>query len=197
MLALIRKHQFGEKTLSSSSYEKSYFDKQHDHLVIYKDGSDKEIEEIIEFCDPRIQGIKQSIEEAFGVKIDNHSLYFYGNKKNNEKNLFLLFILFAHFRLAQIDKLNPKTLAYQRYFLQKRKYTNAAPTQKIKQIHSDSINRKPDLYGGNMFFDGNVEFQHNGAVLTANRVVFYQKENFVKAIGNVVLVTSDGNRITC
>ena len=41
----------------------------------------KEIEEIIEFCDPRIQGIKQSIEEAFGVKIDNHSLYFYGHKK--------------------------------------------------------------------------------------------------------------------
>ena len=78
---LIRKHQFGEKTLSSSSYEKSYFDKQHDHLMIYKDGSDKEIEEIIEFCDPRIQGIKQSIEEAFGVKIDNHSLYFYGHKK--------------------------------------------------------------------------------------------------------------------
>ena len=37
---LIRKHQFGEKTMSSSSYEKSYFDKQHDHLVIYKDGSD-------------------------------------------------------------------------------------------------------------------------------------------------------------
>ncbi len=33
---LIRKHQFGEKTLTSSSYEKSYFDKQHDHLVIYK-----------------------------------------------------------------------------------------------------------------------------------------------------------------
>lgn len=49
--------------------------------MIYKDGSDKEIEEIIEFCDPRIQGIKQSIEEAFGVKIDTHSLYFYGNKK--------------------------------------------------------------------------------------------------------------------
>lgn len=78
---LIRKHQFGEKTLTSSSYEKSYFDKQHDHLVIYKSGSDKEIEEIIEFCDPRIQGIKESIENAFGVKIDSHSLYFYGTKK--------------------------------------------------------------------------------------------------------------------
>jgi len=79
---LIRKHQFGEKTLSSSSYEKSYFDKQHDHLVIYKKDSDKEIEEIIEFCDPRIQGIKEAIESAFGVSIDSHSLYFYGTKKD-------------------------------------------------------------------------------------------------------------------
>ena len=79
---LIRKHQFGEKTLSTSSYEKSYFDKQHDHLVIYKQDSDKEIEEIIEFCDPRIQGIKDSIEKAFGVSIDTHSLYFYGHKKS-------------------------------------------------------------------------------------------------------------------
>ena len=79
---LIRKHQFGEKTLSTSSYEKSYFDKQHDHLVIYKDCSYKEIEEIIEFCDPRIQGIKESIEKAFGVSIDTHSLYFYGHKKS-------------------------------------------------------------------------------------------------------------------
>ena len=79
---LIRKHQFGEKTQSSSSYEKSYFDKQHDHLVIYKSDSDKEIEEIIEFCDPRIQGIKESIEKAFGVSIDTQSLYFYGHKKS-------------------------------------------------------------------------------------------------------------------
>lgn len=79
---LIRKHQFGEKTLTSSSYEKSYFDKQHDHLVIYKKGGDKEIQEIIEFCDPRIQGIKEAIEEAFGVNIDSHSLYFYGTKKD-------------------------------------------------------------------------------------------------------------------
>lgn len=82
---LIRKHQFGEKTITSSSYEKSYFDKQHDHLVIYKEGSDKEIEEIIEFCDPRIQGIKDAIENAFGVNIDSHSLYFYGTKKKKKK----------------------------------------------------------------------------------------------------------------
>ena len=79
---LIRKHQFGEKTNTSSSYEKSYFDKQHDHLVIYKRDSDKEIEEIIEFCDPRIQVIKQAIEDAFGVEVSSHSLYFYGTKKD-------------------------------------------------------------------------------------------------------------------
>jgi Fur family ferric uptake transcriptional regulator len=60
---LIRKHQFGEKTMSSSSYEKSYFDKQHDHLVIYKDGSDKEIEEIIEFCDLEFKALNNLLKK--------------------------------------------------------------------------------------------------------------------------------------
>ncbi|QOR73617.1 Fur family transcriptional regulator, ferric uptake regulator [Cruoricaptor ignavus] len=78
---LIRRHQFGEKA-STSTYEKSYFDRQHDHLVIYRDEGAKEILEIIEFCDPRIQGIKDSIAEAFGVNIHAHSLYFYGSKKS-------------------------------------------------------------------------------------------------------------------
>ena len=72
---LIRKHQFGEKTLSSSSYEKSYFDKQHDHIIMTDTG------QVIEFCDPRIQTIKQTMEEIFGIEITNHSLYFYANKK--------------------------------------------------------------------------------------------------------------------
>ena len=76
---LIRKHQFGE----GSTYEKSYFDKQHDHLVLYKSGSNKEIEEIIEFCDPRIQAIKDSIENIFNVKINSHTLYFFGQKKED------------------------------------------------------------------------------------------------------------------
>ena len=41
--------------------------------------------EVVEFCDPRIQAIKQTIEEVFDITIDNHSLYFYGrrNKKEN------------------------------------------------------------------------------------------------------------------
>ena len=69
---LVRKHQFGQ---SQAHYEKCYFDKQHDHLIL-SDG------EVIEFCDPRIQSIKKTIEEVFDVDIINHSLYFYGNKKN-------------------------------------------------------------------------------------------------------------------
>ncbi|MGC6438724.1 MAG: Fur family transcriptional regulator [Flavobacteriaceae bacterium] len=71
---LVRKHQFG---LNQSQYEKSYFDKQHDHVILTDTG------EVIEFCDPRIQSIKKTIEEVFDIEIQNHSLYFYGTKKNN------------------------------------------------------------------------------------------------------------------
>lgn len=74
--ALVRKHQFG---LNQSQYEKSYFDKQHDHVILTDTG------EVIEFCDPRIQTIKQTIEKVFNINIDNHSLYFYGTKKNTKK----------------------------------------------------------------------------------------------------------------
>ena len=69
---LVRKHQFGK---TQAQYEKSYFDRQHDH-VIYTDSG-----EVKEFCDPRIQNIKKTIEEIFDIDIHNHSLYFYGTKK--------------------------------------------------------------------------------------------------------------------
>ena len=69
---LVRKHQFG---MNQAQYEKSYFDKQHDHVILTDTG------EVIEFCDPRIQSIKQTIEEVFDIEIQNHSLYFYGTKK--------------------------------------------------------------------------------------------------------------------
>lgn len=70
--ALVRKHQFGQ---NQAQYEKSYFDRNHDHVILTDTG------EVIEFCDPRIQSIKQTIEEVFGIEIKNHSLYFYGTKK--------------------------------------------------------------------------------------------------------------------
>ena len=72
---LVRKHQFGQ---NQAQYEKSYFDRNHDHIILTDTG------EVIEFCDPRIQSIKQTIEEVFDIEITTHSLYFYGNKKTTE-----------------------------------------------------------------------------------------------------------------
>ena len=72
---LVRKHQFGK---TQAQYEKSYFDRQHDHIIFTDSG------EVKEFCDPRIQNIKKTIEEIFDIDIHNHSLYFYGTKKNSK-----------------------------------------------------------------------------------------------------------------
>ena len=71
---LVRKHQFGN---NQAQYEKSFFDKQHDHIILTDTG------EVKEFCDPRIQSIKKTIEEVFNVDIHHHSLYFYGTKKES------------------------------------------------------------------------------------------------------------------
>lgn len=73
---LVRKHQFGQ---NQAHYEKSYFDRNHDHVIL-SDG------EVIEFCDPRIYSIKKTIEEVFNIEITNHSLYFYGNKKTPDSD---------------------------------------------------------------------------------------------------------------
>ena len=66
---LIRKHQFGK---SLAQYEKSFSNKQHDHLICTN------CDTVIEFCDPRIQGIKNLIEKNMKFKINRHALNFYG-----------------------------------------------------------------------------------------------------------------------
>tara|TARA_B100000579_G_C22409910_1_gene655811 strand:+ start:35 stop:493 length:459 start_codon:yes stop_codon:yes gene_type:complete len=66
---LIRKHQFGK---SHAQYEKSYSNKQHDHLICTS------CDLVIEFCDPRIQGIKNVIEDSMKFKINRHALNLYG-----------------------------------------------------------------------------------------------------------------------
>ncbi len=66
---LIRKHQFGK---SQAQYEKSYSNRQHDHLICTS------CDLVIEFCDPRIQGIKNVIEESMSFKINRHALNLYG-----------------------------------------------------------------------------------------------------------------------
>lgn len=66
---LVRKHQFGS---NQAQYEKSYFDHQHDHLILTDSG------EVIEFCDPRIQAIQDKIGELLDFEITHHSLMLYG-----------------------------------------------------------------------------------------------------------------------
>ena len=70
---LVTKHTFSE---TSAIYEKSFHFKQHDHVLVIDSN------EIIEFCDPRIEEIKKSIEDMFNVNVMEHSLIFYAKKKS-------------------------------------------------------------------------------------------------------------------
>ncbi|MCB0481517.1 MAG: transcriptional repressor [Flavobacteriales bacterium] len=73
---LIRKHQFGKKI---SQFEKSHGYRQHDHIICTN------CNKVIEFCDPRVQQIKTTLEQQLGIKILHHSLNFYGECNNNCK----------------------------------------------------------------------------------------------------------------
>lgn len=73
---LVRKHQFGKNI---AQFEKAHGSIQHDHIMLTDTG------ELIEFCDPRIQNIKATLEEIFDIDIQHHSLYFYGVRKNKKE----------------------------------------------------------------------------------------------------------------
>jgi Fur family ferric uptake transcriptional regulator len=77
---LVVKHQFGQ---NCAQYEKCFCFQQHDHLVCVV------CRKIIEFCDPRIMEIQNSIMDANRFTVSFHSLVFYGvcddcGKKQNE-----------------------------------------------------------------------------------------------------------------
>jgi Fur family ferric uptake transcriptional regulator len=71
--ALVRKHQFGQNT---AHFEKAFQNQQHDHIIL------TDSQEVLEFCDPRIQNIKATLEEIFNIEIEHHSLNFYGRKRS-------------------------------------------------------------------------------------------------------------------
>jgi Fur family ferric uptake transcriptional regulator len=71
---LVRKHQFTDKV---AQFERCYRVQQHDHVIIADTG------EVLEFCDPRIQQIKATIEELFGVEVLHHSLNIYARKRSS------------------------------------------------------------------------------------------------------------------
>lgn len=71
---LVKKHQFGKNL---AQYEKSYGYKQHDHLICIDCGK------VLEFCDPRIQQIKNTMGEMLEFAVTHHSLNLYGHCQGN------------------------------------------------------------------------------------------------------------------
>lgn len=65
---LVSKHQFGKNL---AQYEKSYGYKQHDHLIC------TDCHKVVEFCDPRIQNIQNTVEEILHFNVLHHSLILY------------------------------------------------------------------------------------------------------------------------
>ncbi|WP_126652066.1 OstA-like protein [Chryseobacterium aureum] len=76
------------------------------------------------------------------------------------------------------------------------KQVQVRPEDKVKIIHADEIKKNPEKYEGNQYFTGHVQIEHQGSILTADEVVLYNEENFVKAIGNTRLQNTDGSVIT-
>ena len=75
---LVTRHQFGQ---SQSQYEKAFGFRQHDHLIC------TDCNKVVEFCDPRIQNIQNTVGELLEFEVIHHSLLLYGNciKKDCEK----------------------------------------------------------------------------------------------------------------
>ena len=71
---LVTRHQFGKNL---AQYEKSFGSRQHDHLICVDCGK------VMEFCDPRIQQIKNMMGDILEFDIVQHSLNLYGRCRKN------------------------------------------------------------------------------------------------------------------
>lgn len=66
---LVRRHRF---TGTQSQYEKAHAFRQHDHLICSGCG------QVQEFCDPRIQQIRNTASEVMGFEVRYHTLQIHG-----------------------------------------------------------------------------------------------------------------------
>lgn len=67
---LVVRHQFGGK---HAKYERAYAYWQHDHLICEDCG------QVLEFCDPRLQGVRDMVGEFYDFEIRRHALTLYGS----------------------------------------------------------------------------------------------------------------------
>ncbi|NJB82279.1 OstA-like protein [Wenyingzhuangia aestuarii] len=66
-----------------------------------------------------------------------------------------------------------------------------AQTSKIKIIHSNQTYRDQKQYPGAMVLNGDVQVEHQGALLTCKKALFYQLENRLYAYGDVFINQAD------
>jgi lipopolysaccharide export system protein LptA len=67
----------------------------------------------------------------------------------------------------------------------------AQATKKIIIKNTDLSEVNEQLIPGALLLTGNVIIDHDGVVMTCNKAYFFQKENYLKAFGNVQLVQGD------
>lgn len=67
----------------------------------------------------------------------------------------------------------------------------AQAPKKIIIENADDSQVNEELIPGALLLSGNVKINHDGVVLTCNKAYFFQKENYLKAFGNVQLVQGD------
>ena len=72
---LVQRQQFGK---NQYYYERAYAYQQHDHIIC------KECGVVLEFCDPRIQEIKDLMGKLHDFTIEDHSLHLYGTCNDRE-----------------------------------------------------------------------------------------------------------------
>jgi lipopolysaccharide assembly outer membrane protein LptD (OstA) len=71
------------------------------------------------------------------------------------------------------------------------KATFAQAPKKINVEHSDYFDVNQIAIPDAILLTGNVRVNHDGVVLTCNKAYYFQKENYIKAFGNVQLVQGD------
>lgn len=66
---LVRRHHFNG---AHSQFERSHAFRQHDHLICIRCG------QVQEFCDPRIQQIRNTASDVMGFEVRYHTLQIHG-----------------------------------------------------------------------------------------------------------------------
>jgi lipopolysaccharide export system protein LptA len=73
-------------------------------------------------------------------------------------------------------------------------FTNVFSQEKPSTIvieHSDFADINQNEIPDALLLTGNVRVKHDGAIMTCNKAYYFQKENYVKAFGNVQMVQGD------